>query len=104
MFTYLLIGIDIGNNQSPQQSVVIIYGMGGLDKISSIGNVIEYELNQNYPNPFNPSTNISYSIEKHGFVTQKVHDVLGVEITPLSVNQKYQAVMKQILMLHNFPV
>ena len=80
---YRITAIDIGNNQSPQQSVVIIYGMGGLDKISSIDNVIEYELNQNYPNPFNPSTKISYSIKEDGFVTLKVYDILGVEIATL---------------------
>ncbi|MFO7526630.1 MAG: T9SS type A sorting domain-containing protein [Ignavibacteriaceae bacterium] len=80
---YRITAIDIENNQSPQQSVIIIYGMGGLDKISSIGNVIEYELNQNYPNPFNPSTKISYSIKEDGFVTLKVYDILGVEIATL---------------------
>ncbi|MBE2256170.1 MAG: T9SS type A sorting domain-containing protein [Ignavibacteria bacterium] len=44
---------------------------------------IEYKLNQNYPNPFNPITNISYQIANEGFVTLKVFDLLGREITTL---------------------
>ncbi|MFH0736775.1 MAG: T9SS type A sorting domain-containing protein [bacterium] len=50
----------------------------------------EYVLNQNYPNPFNPSTTISFSIPNDGFVTLKIYDLLGKEITEL-VNQKLSA-------------
>lgn len=41
------------------------------------------ELFQNYPNPFNPSTNISFQLSSPNFVTVKVFDVLGKEITTL---------------------
>lgn len=57
----------------------------------------DYSLSQNYPNPFNPGTKIKYTIptspltpspyqgERHGerFVTLKVYDILGNEITTL---------------------
>ena len=43
----------------------------------------DYALNQNYPNPFNPSTNISFSILNESFVTFKIYDILGKEVTQL---------------------
>jgi hypothetical protein len=41
----------------------------------------------NYPNPFNPSTTISYELTIGGFVSLKIFDVLGNEISTL-VNEK----------------
>jgi hypothetical protein len=46
-------------------------------------------LDQNYPNPFNPSTSISYSLEKDGFVTLKVFDMLGREVAELVNENQY---------------
>lgn len=45
--------------------------------------VIEYSLNQNYPNPFNPSTKISYSIPKNGFVKMILFNPLGEQVETL---------------------
>jgi len=46
-------------------------------------------LYQNYPNPFNPVTTIKYHLQKTGFVSLKVYDVLGKEvITLLNENKK----------------
>ena len=65
---------------------------GGVSYINSIGNVMPdiFYLHQNYPNPFNPVTNIKFDIPKNGFVTLKVFDILGREITTL-VNEKLSA-------------
>jgi hypothetical protein len=43
----------------------------------------EFLLRQNYPNPFNPVTKISFSVPKKDFVTLKIYDILGKEITTL---------------------
>ena len=42
-----------------------------------------YSLAQNYPNPFNPSTTISFSVPKASFVTLKIYDILGNEVSTL---------------------
>lgn len=42
-----------------------------------------FSLEQNYPNPFNPETNITFTINKPEFVTLKVFDLLGREVTTL---------------------
>jgi hypothetical protein len=47
-------------------------------------------LKQNYPNPFNPSTSIEYSIVSGEFVSLKVYDMIGKEITTL-VNENKSA-------------
>ena len=51
-----------------------------------------YSLSQNYPNPFNPSTSIQYAISSRQFVTLKVYDVLGSEITTLIKEEKLAGV------------
>jgi len=44
---------------------------------------VDYSLSQNYPNPFNPTTSVNFSIPQDGFVTIKIFDMLGQEITTL---------------------
>jgi photosystem II stability/assembly factor-like uncharacterized protein len=45
--------------------------------------VTAYTLGQNYPNPFNPSTKINFTVPKQDYVTIKVYDITGSEVTTL---------------------
>jgi len=64
----------------------VTYAGGGLKGKDSFS----FNLSQNYPNPFNPSTFITYEIGNTQFVTLKVYDILGSEITTL-VNEHKMA-------------
>ncbi len=66
-----------------------------LSESVEIGSPNKFELSQNYPNPFNPSTKIKYSVAdayyaSPAWVTLKVYDILGNEVTTL-VNEYKQA-------------
>lgn len=62
-------------------------------KITSITDkkisILSYQLESNFPNPFNPSTQISYTLVKSGFVVLQVYNSLGEKISTLvSKHQK----------------
>jgi photosystem II stability/assembly factor-like uncharacterized protein len=60
------------------------------------GNPENFILSQNYPNPFNPTTKIKFSIpsitlrqaQSDAFVTLKIYDVLGKEVSTLINEEK----------------
>jgi hypothetical protein len=58
---------------------------GNSDNIPS-----EYTLGQNYPNPFNPSTTIRFGLPVASFVTLRIFDVVGREVTTI-VSEELQA-------------
>ena len=43
----------------------------------------DYKLYQNYPNPFNPSTHVRFSVPDDEYVTIKIYDIIGNEVTTL---------------------
>jgi hypothetical protein len=62
-------------------------GVTGVEDRNDV--VVErFRLEQNYPNPFNPSTTITYQVPENSFVSIKVYDVLGKEVTSLINEEK----------------
>lgn len=72
VYYYRLKQIDFDGTVEYLQTVMI-----------DLGRIRNFKLEQNYPNPFNPSTRISFQIPQNSFVTLKIYDLLGNEITSL---------------------
>ncbi len=56
--------------------------------ISENGQPVAFGLSQNYPNPFNPVTIINFNIASKSFVSLKVFDMLGREVSVLVSEEK----------------
>lgn len=65
--------------------------------------VNDFNLQQNYPNPFNPSTKISFHLNESGFVSLKIYDVLGNEISTLVNESKAAGVYEVNFIADNLP-
>jgi len=76
-----------GRNYAGKAYIYFIYQSGSYVEVDATI-INNYSLNQNYPNPFNPSTKIKYQIPELSFVTLKLYDVLGNEITTLVNEEK----------------
>ncbi len=59
------------------------YEYGSLTNTNENFSSFDYVLYQNYPNPFNPRTEIKFSVSQKDFVTIKVYDILGNEVSTL---------------------
>jgi hypothetical protein len=70
--------------------IKVMHKFWSLNGVKALNNETpeSYALSQNYPNPFNPTTIISFSVPKTSFVTIKVFDVLGKEVTTLINEEK----------------
>jgi lysophospholipase L1-like esterase len=66
--------IDLGLFTTPDTTTV------GVRSTNPIGG---YALRQNFPNPFNPSTHLSFGLPSRCFVTLKIFDAVGKEVTTL---------------------
>ncbi len=78
-YVYRLKQFDLNGSYKYSQSIEV-----------KVNPVSGFTLEQNYPNPFNPSTKIKFEISKPGFVSLKVYDVLGKEVTTLVNEEKQQ--------------
>ena len=67
----------------------------GIIKEEKIPTPHSFILEQNYPNPFNPSTKIKFSVPQTSYISIKIYDVLGNEITTL-VNEELQTGSYQV--------
>ena len=90
---YVVGGIDEFAQAVDIVEEIVPQGTAGVKLVTEVPN--GYYLSQNYPNPFNPGTKIRFSIPELSFVTLKVYDVLGNEITTL-VNEEKAAGMYEV--------
>lgn len=76
---------------SSANSTILILRRGTIG-IQNTGELIpsEFKLYNNYPNPFNPSTIIKFDLPKTEFVSMKLYDISGKEISEL-INEKLEA-------------
>ncbi len=88
--------VGAADTTSPDTSIIqvsdISFIISGFAAVKEENNTIPkiFSLEQNYPNPFNPSTKIQYATRDRQFVTLKIYDLLGREVTTL-VNEEQPA-------------
>jgi len=68
----------------------VVYGDTSLTNVMTVNTSIpdKFYLSQNFPNPFNSVTNLEFGIPKSEFVSLKIYDMLGKEISILINEQK----------------
>jgi hypothetical protein len=78
------IGFAVGDS-----GTILFTSSGGVTDVGEDRDLFptKFELFQNYPNPFNPATTISFSLPSQSFVSLKVFDALGREVSILLEDQ-----------------
>lgn len=66
-----------------RDTVQVIESRGAVPSADMDAIPTEYALYQNYPNPFNATTTIRYDVKEAGFVSLRVFNLLGREVTVL---------------------
>ncbi len=87
----LLLGFPFETIYDASKRYELIYKTGFFSASgfsSDESSISEYRLYQNFPNPFNPQTQIQYSLKEKQFVTIKVVDILGKEVSVLVNEEK----------------
>jgi hypothetical protein len=73
---YFFVGTETGGVFRAPLSITT-----GVNEIHELPN--RFHLSQNYPNPFNPTTTISFSLPSKSYVSLKIFDALGREVSIL---------------------
>ena len=79
----IIVASGLGTGQVGTELIVdeLAFGSTSVSQMEALPG--SFSLHQNYPNPFNPVTNISFNIPAKSFVTLKVYDGLGREVSTL---------------------
>ncbi len=78
---YIIGGLDENGNAVENVEFIVAGTPSAVE--TDFGMPNDFKLSQNYPNPFNPSTTISFSIPKEEFISLKVFNSLGEEVSNL---------------------
>ncbi|MBS1491872.1 MAG: T9SS type A sorting domain-containing protein [Bacteroidetes bacterium] len=71
---------DMGAYGGPLSKLIANTMVGVQEPVSLVSS---FQLKQNFPNPFNPTTKISYDIKSASFVSLKIYNSTGKEVTEL---------------------
>jgi hypothetical protein len=87
MYYYRVTTVDYSGNESEPGTQIKSDGNTVMGVDRAIELPVEFALAQNYPNPFNPSTVITFDVPNASFVTLKIFNMLGQEITTLVASE-----------------